>query len=221
MFNRVLIAEDHESASISVRKALSDLGVIQADYVFYCDDALKRCVHAQQYEEPYDLLITDLSFEDDEYTERIKGGEELIEQIKAVQPGIKVLVFSAENKRSVIDHLMNDLAVNAYVRKARRDIEELKRAMADISSNKRYLNPDLKHQKEEVNTYEFSDYDLTLIRQLAHGMKQKDIPAFLEEQQIKPYGLSSVEKRLGFMRDVLGLTKNEQLIAFCKDLGII
>jgi two-component system capsular synthesis response regulator RcsB len=30
-----------------------------------------------------------------------------------------------------------------------------------------------------------------------------------------------VEKRLNLMRETLDFTKNEQLIAFCKDMGVI
>jgi two-component system capsular synthesis response regulator RcsB len=42
MINKVLIAEDHESANFSVQKTLEDLGVSDPDHVFYCDDALLK-----------------------------------------------------------------------------------------------------------------------------------------------------------------------------------
>ena len=71
------------------------------------------------------------------------------------------------------------------------------------------------------NAYEFSDYEITLISLLAQGMMQKEIPNYLQKHQIKPSGLSSVEKRLNQMKDALNFTKNEQLVAFCKDKGII
>ena len=46
MFEKILIAEDHESSNISVRKALEDIGLDKNDYVYYCDDALLRVKHA-------------------------------------------------------------------------------------------------------------------------------------------------------------------------------
>jgi two-component system capsular synthesis response regulator RcsB len=52
-------------------------------------------------------------------------------------------------------------------------------------------------------------------------MLQKEIPAYLQENNIRPSGLSSIEKRLNLMKEVLDFSKNEQLVAYCKDFGII
>ena len=41
------------------------------------------------------------------------------------------------------------------------------------------------------------------------------------ENKIRPSGLSSIEKRLNNMKNVLEFSKNEQLVAYCKDMGII
>jgi hypothetical protein len=38
---------------------------------------------------------------------------------------------------------------------------------------------------------------------------------------VKPNGLSSIEKRLKTIRETLDLHSNEQLIAYCKDHRII
>ena len=63
MIKKVLIAEDHESANISVQKTLDEMGILDPDYVYYCDDALVRVQKAMEAGEPYDLLITDLYFD--------------------------------------------------------------------------------------------------------------------------------------------------------------
>jgi len=221
MFKRVLIAEDHESASISVRKTLEDLGIVSAEYTFYCDDALmhiKKNVHAEQ---PYDLLITDLSFEEDHRPQKLSSGMELISAVKLIQPGLKVLVFSAENKAAVVDILFKELGINGYVRKARHDAKDLKLALQAIYKHKIYLSEDLKQTVKQKNAYEFTDFDITIISLLSRGMLQKEIPVYLQENNIRPSGLSSIEKRLNLMKEVLDFSKNEQLVAYCKDFGII
>lgn len=221
MFEKVLIAEDHESSNISIRKALEDFGVASHDYVYYCDDALSRISQAIRCGERYDLLITDLSFDDDDTPQKISTGTELIKAIKELQPGIKVLVFSAESKPATIDHLFKELAIDAFVRKARRDVTELKQALEAIFNKKTYLSTELRRSIQHSNTYEFKEYDIVLISSLSKGMLQKDIPAYLQKNQIKPFGLSSVEKRLNYIKEALNFTKNEQLVAFCKDIGVI
>jgi two-component system capsular synthesis response regulator RcsB len=69
--------------------------------------------------------------------------------------------------------------------------------------------------------HEFSDFDIIIIKLLSGGTLQKNIPMYLREHHIRPAGLSSVEKRLNIMKEVLGFSKNEQLVAYCKDFGII
>ncbi|WP_432709690.1 response regulator [Pedobacter sp.] len=221
MFKRVLIAEDQETTSISVRKTLEELGIANTEYTYYCDDAYTRIKKNANTEQPFDLLITDLSFEEDHRKQLLAGGVELISAVKAVQPGIKVLVFSAENKAAVIDELFKELGINAYIRKARNDAKDLKLGIEAISKNKTYLSAHLKPMVKQKNAYEFSDFDITIITLLSQGTLQKDIPLYLQQNNIKPSGLSSVEKRLNLIKEVLGFTKNEQLVAYCKDFGII
>lgn len=223
MFRKVLIAEDHESANISVQRTLSDLGITHdtRNYVFYCDDALMRIKKGLRDNEPYDLLITDLSFEEDTPNQKITNGPDLIKAVRELQPEIKVLVFSIENRAFVASALVGELDIDAFVPKARHDAKDLKLAIETICKDKKYLSPNLRRGLREQNTHNFTNFDITIISLLSNGTSQKQIPVYLRENNIKPAGLSSVEKRLSFIRDVLGFSKNEQLVAYCKDIGVI
>ncbi|WP_421938247.1 response regulator [Pedobacter sp.] len=221
MFKRVLIAEDHEIANISVVKTLKELGIAGTDYVYYCDDALTWIQKANQSGQPYDLLITDLSFEEDHHQQKIPDGSSLIQAAKRIHPHLKVLVFSGEHKPAIIDSLFKELDIDAYVRKARHDAQHLSQAINAIYNGKKFLSPDLKLSLKEKNAHNFTDFDITVISLLAQGTLQKDIPLYLQQKNIKPSGLSSVEKRLNLMKEVLDFSKNEQLVLYCKDMGII
>lgn len=221
MITRVLIAEDHESANISVQKTLEELGIVYVDYVYYCDDAFERIHKTNRTAHSYDLLITDLYFEADHRAQKINGGIELISAIKQEQPDLSILVFSAENKATIIEMLFEKYGIDGYVRKARNDAKELKLAISQISQKQQYYPRHVMQMIKQKNAYEFTEFDITIISLLANGMRQKDIPAYLQQHQIRPSGLSSVEKRLNQMKEVLEFSKNEQLIAFCKDMGII
>src|SRR5258708_1485841 len=117
MINKVIIAEDQESANLSVQKIMEELQ-INPDYVFYCDDALNKIKNAKQKNGSYDLLITDLSFEPDGSTQKIRDGFELIRSARAVQPDLMILVFSGEQRPAVIEKLYKEYEIDAYVRKA-------------------------------------------------------------------------------------------------------
>jgi DNA-binding NarL/FixJ family response regulator len=221
MFKKILIAEDHESINLSVQKTLEDLNIPNVDYVYYCDDALAKIQKSIRENEPYDLLITDLYYEEDHREQKIKDGRELIQKIKEIQPSLKVIVFSAEHKSGIIDSLFKEYEINGYVRKARNDSKELKKSIASVYIDENYLSLDMKQEMKRLNSYEFSAYDITLVSLLSKGILQKNIPAHLQEKDIKPYSLSSVEKKLNSLKEDLEVASNEQLVAFCKDIGII
>ena len=186
MFDKVLIAEDHETTNLSVQKTLDDLGIKHADYVFYCDDALTRIKKGMQQNDPYDLLITDLSFEDDHNKQQIQGGAALITAVRKLQPGLKLIVFSAESKIAVVDRLFKDLLINGYVRKARNDAKDLKMAINAVYKNQRYISGNLRRTAQEKNAYEFTEFDIIIISQLSGGTPQKDIPQYLQQHKIRP-----------------------------------
>lgn len=221
MINKVLIAEDHESANISVQKTLEELEIATIDYAYYCDDALQKIKSGRQKNQPYDLLITDLYFEEDNRAQHITDGNALIIAARIEQPELKVLVFSAEGKAAIIDALFKDLAIDGYVRKARNDAKELKLALDNLNQNRRHYPRHLQQLVNQKNFYDFTELDLIIISLLAQGVRQKKIPGELKQKQINPSGLSTIEKRLKHMREVLEFSNNEQLIAYCKDMGII
>lgn len=221
MFKKVLIAEDHEIANISVQKTLHDLGVQTAQYVYYCDDALTWVKNALRDGQPYDLLITDLEFEDDDSLQQIKDGLTLIQAVKAVQPQIKIIILSANDRTNAIDELFQSDMLDAYVRKARRDGQYLKEALHAAYSNKIYKSPDQRTTVQERNLHEFSNLDIQIVKLLCEGISQKEMPYYLQQKDIKPSSLSSIEKRLSLMKEGLDFTKNEQLVAYCKEMGLV
>jgi len=219
MFTRVLIAEDFESSNLSVQKALADLKISDPKYVSYCDDAISRIKMGIRENNPFELLITDLSFEEDHREQLIKNGQQLINAARTLQPDLKIIVFSVNKKQGITDELFEKQQINGYVRKAREDVKDLKKAIKSVYNNEKYISYDLKGQ--EKNAFQFSEYDTLLVTLLANGILLKDIPEYLKENNIKPSSMSAVEKRLKEIKDALIINSNEQLIAFCKDFGVI
>lgn len=221
MIRKVLIAEDHESANISVQKTLEELGIKEIDYVYYCDDALLKIENEKKAGRSYDLLICDLYFEQDCRTQKVSGGAALISAARQIQPELKILVFSAEGKPAAIDSLFRSHNIDGYVRKARNDVKELQAAFEKISRNQQHYPKHIADLAKHQNSHNFTDFDITIISLLAQGMSQKNIPEYLQHHEIEPSALSSVEKRLKKIKSVFEFSKNEQLVAFCKDMGII
>lgn len=215
MIDKVIIAEDQESANLSVQKTMEELRIRQSDYVFYCDDALNKIKIAWQAGLSYDVLITDLYFEEDGTSQKITDGFQLIRAVREVQPDLMILVFSAETRPEKIKLLYDDYAIDGFVRKARNDVKELKSAVETISKGRQYYTRSLAQIIKQSNTYEFTDFDVSIIRLLSQGNQQREIAGHLNRS------LSTIEKSLKKIRDELGFTKNEQLVLWCKEKGIL
>jgi two-component system capsular synthesis response regulator RcsB len=105
MFHKIITAEDYQSTHLSIQKALSDLQIHQTQYASYCDEAYKKIHQAIMANQPYEVLITDLSFDEDHVEQSLKSGFELIKAVKRLRSETKIIVFSAEKKEGVHDIL--------------------------------------------------------------------------------------------------------------------
>ena len=221
MFEHVIIAEDQEIYNNSLRKTLEDMGIPKPDYAFYCDLTLAKIRKAISDNRPYDLLVTDLYFEPDGSARQLPDGAALIKLAKGLQPTLKTLVFSAESRPGIIRPLFEDLHIDGYVRKARGDSSALKEALERIFKHERYYPRELRTAAAQHNMHSFTSYDKTVIRLLAEGTPLKNIPDYLAENNIQPTGKSSMEKRLNHIKSAMNFTNNEQLVLFCREMGLI
>lgn len=220
MFKKILIAEDFDSYSLGVKRTMEELSIPNIDQVFYCDDALLKIQRALLDHDPYELLITDLSFTSDYREQKLTTGEELIKAAKKEQPSLKIIVFSIENRFYKIKSLFDDYKINGFVTKGRDDSKELKKAITTINNNQTYISHNNKESKQS-NVYEFTEYDINLLRLLSKGFTQKQVESHLKESHISPNSESSIEKRLAFLRDSFNAKDTKQLVGIAIELGIL
>ena len=222
MFNKVLVAEDLDSISIAVVQALEELSIAQIHHAKYCDDAFLKIKKALLDDVPYDLLISDLSFKEDHRENYLKSGDELVEAIKKVQPSIKTIIFSIEDKSYRIKSLFNNLGINAYVSKGRNSIPELKKAIQSVFNNdEKILSPELSHALRDRSLLEIEAYDISLLKLLSKGLTIEEISSQFNTSGIIPNGNSSLEKRINKLKIYFKASNNVHLIAIAKDLGLV
>ncbi|WJS94886.1 response regulator [Flavobacterium johnsoniae] len=222
MFKKVLVAEDLDSISIAVVQVLEDLKVPVIHHVKYCDEGLLKIKKAAQENEPYDLLITDLSFKQDHRKANLTSGDELIEAVNKVQPDLKKIVFSIEDKSYRIKSLFNDLGINAYVSKGRNSITELKNAIESTFNNEeKILSSDLSFSFNDKTLIEIESYDISILKLLSQGYILESISKEFKNLSITPNGTSSIEKRINKLKIYFKANNNVHLIAIAKDFGLV
>ncbi|HEY1193430.1 response regulator [Flavobacterium sp.] len=222
MFKKVLVAEDLDSISIAVVQVLEDLKVPVIDHVKYCDEALLKIKKALLENEPYDLLISDLSFKSDHRKTILNSGDELIEAVNKVQPKLKKIIFSIEDKSFRIKTLFNDLGINAYVSKGRNSIAELKNAIVSTYNNEeKIVSSDLSFSFNDKALIEIESYDISILKLLSQGYILESISKEFKDLSITPNGTSSIEKRINKLKIYFKANNNVHLIAIAKDFGLV
>ncbi|WP_395063372.1 response regulator [Flavobacterium sp.] len=222
MFKKVIIAEDFDSINLAVMQVLSEIGVTEIHHAKYCDDAQIKIRKALLDNQPFDLLITDLSFIQDNRKIKLAQGDQLIAWARNEQPELKIIVHSIENKAFFIKSLFENYGVNGFVAKGRRSISQLKKAIKKLcQDDTTYISPEMEHILKDETVNEIDSYDIQLIKQLSIGVSQEKMDLKFKQLGIEPNSKSTIEKRIGKLKDYFKANNTIHLIAIAKDLGIV
>ncbi len=222
MFKKVITTDCLDSINIAIIKTLQELNIPNIQHSNYCDETFLKIKKAQIDSEPFDLLIADLTFKKDHRNEKLQSGMELIRAVKKMQPTLKILVFSIENKTYRINKLIENEGINGYVLNGRNGISELKKAIQSVYFNDAvFLSPTITNQIKDKALLEIENYDIELLKCLSKGLTQDKIAYQFKKNEIIPYGSSSIEKRINKLKILFRAKNNTHLIALTKDLGMI
>lgn len=222
MFKKVLIAEDLDTINIAIIEALQELQIQNIQHTKYCDDALLKIKIANHENQPFELLISDLSFKPDHRKNHLKNGVELIAAVKKEQPNLKVIAYSIEDKSFQIQLLFTTLAINAYIIKGRNSLPELKKAIQAIFNHPEIkISPIALYANTNKTLIEIESYDIELLKKLAEGLIVQEISNQFKTSNTIPFGSSSIEKRINKLKIYFKANNNVHLIAIAKDLGLL
>lgn len=220
IFEKAIIVDDLDSVNKGVLAQLKEMGILQITQETYCDDVYIKLKQAENENEPYQLVISDLSFKSDYRNQRFRSGDELAEIIKQEFPHTKVIMFSVEDRIQRVRILLQK-GIDAYVCKGRKGIQELKEAIHHVYQNQIYLSPQVKQAQGNQSITEITDYDILILKLLSNGYSQEEIRKHLIAQEISPNSMSSIEKNISRLKLQFQANNVIHLIALAKDLGFI
>lgn len=221
MYKKVLVAEDIDSINIGVINMLQELHVKEINHAAYCDEGFLKAKKALLDNEPYELLICDLSFKADHREEKITSGQALIAALKKEQPDLKVIVYSIEDHPNTVKGLWESGLIDGYVCKDRRGLLELQEAMKQVYLGNTYLSPQLEHIFTQKNILTLGDFEIRVLTDLANGLTQDEIEQRLKLAGIVPSSKSSIEKRIKELKEEFQAHTTIHLVTILKDLRLI
>ena len=219
---KILVAEDVESISAGIERNLNQISNASVTHARYCDDAWLKMKKAEFDGQPFDLLITDLSFRPDHREVTLNNGEDLIQALRNDGIKCKIIVFSIEDKPLKVQTLFNKFGINAYILKGRSDSREFMNAFKSIQLGENYISEEIKEKiHSKRNMAKVEEIDLLIVRQLCEGKTQEEISREFQNTNIRPNSTSTIEKRLKNLREDFSARTNIELILIFKELGLI
>jgi len=213
MFDKIIVAEDFQDTQSGIVDMLkNELEIPQIQEELYCDHAFNRLKVAHAQGEPFELLITDLSFKKDHVEQKLRSGQDLIRAAREIQPDLKIIVNSMEDNPTLINSLFKELNINAYVCKGRQGLSELVKAIQEVNHNRTFVSPQINLNVLD-NVIELDEFDIMILQDLAEGYTKKEISERLKEKGITPNSESTIDKRISKLFDEFEVKNATQLLA--------
>lgn len=164
MEKKILIVDDHlvvrTGVSILLREKIEDLQILNAENFFEAITIIK--------EQVFDLIILDINIPGSKNTE-------MIQEIRSIQPAVKILVFSAnEDEQYASRYILS--GANGYLNKLCSE-EKMQLAVTSILETGKYIPNEIAHKiaegrlnKTPVNPFEvLSKREFEIVELLVKG----------------------------------------------------
>ncbi len=219
---RIAVVDDHQLMLKGICNSLGEYANYETECYSSCDEAF-AAIKEQQDTNPFDVLFTDLSFDNLTQSSQIDGGESLICKVKNEGITIKVGVITGHNETNRIYNVINNLKPDAYILKSHCTGEELHFAVQKMLRGDKFYTHEV-HQKIMRRTIVQIQMDEAAIQILKEFPKHAKITN-LEGKILKSDGnfmkKRAIEHKLTNLRIDLGAKNNTDLILKAKELGII
>lgn len=219
---RILIADDHQLVIQGILCSLKDVGDFDVVATNNCDEAFDL-IKKHQNTNPFQLLFTDLSFDNASETTNLDGGEELIKAIKNNDFDIKIGVITGHTETNRVYNVISNLNPNAYLLKSKCDAREIGFAIQKMLANDYYYTHEI-HQKimrRNIVQIQMDDVAIQILKELPNHPKIANLEGLVTKGDGTAIKLRSIETKLGNLRTDLNANNNTDLILKAKELGII
>ena len=222
MIKRILIAEDIDSINTGIVSILEEKFDFKIYHANSCDKAYLKIVKSVQDQDPYHLIISDLSFKVEGFlAPKLKNGEELVNAVKEVIPDIKSIIYTIEDSPSLLKRLKDETKVNGIVLKGQKSLIELCNAIESICNDNNYYTNEVNQILNNSKTINIETYDIKLLELLSNGFTQQEISENFKNKSIKPSSVSAIEKRIGELKANLKANNSIHMVAIAKDMCLI
>ena len=219
---RILVADDHQLVIQGILCSLKEVGDFDVVTTTTCDEAF-QLIKSNQKSNPFQILFTDLSFDNTTEDSLIDGGEELIKAIKNNEFNIKIAVITGHAETNRVYNVISNLNPDAYLLKSKCDATEIGFAVKKMLQNEFYYTHEI-HQKimrRNIIQIQMDDIAIQILKELPNHAKISNLEGVITKADGSLIKLRSIETKLANLRTDLNANNNTDLVLKAKELGII
>ena len=219
---RILIADDHPLVLHGMHCALKEIGDFDVVTTNNCDAAFEL-IKSNENTTPFQILFTDLSFDNATQQTNLSGGEELIKAIRKSIIDIRIGVITGHTETNRVYNVISNLNPNAYLLKSKCDAAEVGFALQKMLNNEYYYTHEI-HQKimrRNIVQIQIDEFALQILKELPNHVKIANLEGVITKKDGTIIKLRSIEAKLANLRTELNANNNTDLILKAKELGII
>jgi DNA-binding NarL/FixJ family response regulator len=219
---RILIADDHQLVIQGILCSLKEVGDFDVVTTDNCDDAF-QLIKSNQNTNPFQLLFTDLSFDNATEDSNLDGGEELIKAIKNNEFDIKIAVITGHTETNRVYNVISNLNPNAYLLKSKCDATEIGFAVQKMLANDYYYTHEIheKIMRRTIIQIQMDDVAIQILKELPNYPKIANLEGVIKKGDGSFVKLRTIETKLSNLRADLNANNNTDLVLKAKELGLI
>ncbi|MFY0628902.1 MAG: response regulator transcription factor [Flavobacteriaceae bacterium] len=219
---KILVVDDHKLMLQGICNALGEFPNYETKCLNTCDDAYAAIKEAER-SDPFDVLFTDLSFDNKTSTTVLDGGEALIGKIKKDEIAIKTGVISGHSETNRIFNVINNLNPDAYILKSHCSGDELNFAVQQMMKGNSFYTHEVhqKIQKRKVVHILMDEIAIQILKELPKQPKIGNLEGIISKSDGTLLKKRAIENKLANLRIDLGANNNTDLVIKAKELGII
>tara|TARA_B110000090_G_scaffold19350_1_gene19181 strand:+ start:122 stop:799 length:678 start_codon:yes stop_codon:yes gene_type:complete len=219
---KILIVDDHQLIIQGLLCSLEEVGDFEVVTTSDCDDAL-HLIKASEKSAPFQVVFTDLSFDNSTKETILNSGEALIKAIRVNEIQIKVAVITGHTETNRVYSVISNLKPNAYLLKSNCEAAEIGFAIQKMLKNEYYYSHII-HQKiirRKITQIKIDDMALQILKELPNHPKISNLEGIIVKNNGNKIKLRSIETKLANLRIDLNAINNTDLILKAKELGLI
>lgn len=219
---KILIVDDHQIVIQGILCSLKEIGDFDITTTNTCDKAF-QLIKTHQKDNPFQLLFTDLSFDNTTNDTILEDGEALIKAIRNNNFNIKIGVVTGHAETNRIYNVISNLKPNAYLLKSKCDATEIGFAMQKMLANEYHYTHEVyqKLMKRNIVQIQMDEVAIQILKELPKHPKISNLEGIIKKADGSFIKLRSIETKLANLRADLNACNNTDLVLKAKELGII